>query len=139
MSVQGEFHDLVRNTLKADSAVMALVTDVFDSVSDDPSRWGTKAAYISFGPADVVDDDADCITAGTHTLQLDCWSRKQGSYYCKLLVDAVKDALHEIEASLADYGLVELRVIMRRAFADPDGLTWHGVVMVEAMIEERVL
>lgn len=138
MSAQGELHDLIRNTLKADSAVMTLIADVYDSVPDEPARWGTKKAYVSFGPTDVVEDDAECIVGGIFTVQLDCWSRKLGSYHCKSIVDAVKAALHDHDAELADVGLVQMRVTMRRVFGDPDGITQHGVVMVEAMIEEEV-
>lgn len=138
MSVSAALQDLIRKTLKDDTSVMVLVTDVFDSVPGEPSRWGNKQAYISFGPIDVVEDDAECIVGGSHALQLDCWSRKKGSVHCKQIVDAVKAALHEIDAELDDFGLVQLRVTMRRVFADPDGLTMHGVVTVEADIEEEV-
>lgn len=135
---QGELHDLIRDTLKTDSAVKALVTDVYDSVPAEPARWGAKKAYISFGPTDVVEDDAECIVGGVFTVQLDCWSRKLGSYHCKSIVDAVKTALHDHDVELANYGLVQMRITMRRVFGDPDGITQHGVVMVEAMIEEEV-
>lgn len=135
---QGELHDLIRDTLKTDSAVKALVTDVYDSVPAEPVRWGSKKAYISFGPTDVTEDDADCIVGGVYTVQLDCWSRQLGSYYCKTIVDAVKAALHDKDVSLTSYGLVQMRVTMRQVFGDKDGITMHGVVMVEAMIEEEV-
>lgn len=135
---QGELHDLIRNTLKTALPVTALVTDVFDSVPSETTRWGTKQAYISFGPTDVIEDDAECIVGGVFTVQLDCWSRKLGTYHCKSIVDAVKAALHDHDAQLASYGLVQMRVTMRRVFGDPDGLTMHGVVIVEAQIEEEV-
>ena len=138
MSVSVALQDLIRDTLKANASVMALVTDVFDNVPGEPARWGRKNAYISFGPIDVIEDDAECIIGGAHAVQLDCWSRKVGDVYCKQIVDAVKSALHEVDAELADYGLLQMRVTMRRVFRDPDGLTSHGVVTVEADIEEEV-
>lgn len=137
MSVSADLQKLIYDTLKANTAVMALVTNVYDSVPASP--WGTKEAYISFGPTDVVEDDAECITAGTHSVQIDCWSRKVGSVHCKKSVDAVKAALHNRDLSMNSYGLVQMRVTMRRVFADPDGLTKHGVVMVDADIEEAVI
>ncbi len=138
MSVSVALHDLIRDTIKANASVMALVTDVYDRVPGEPARWGKKNAYISFGPADVVEDDTECIIGGSHAVQLDCWSRKVGDVHCKQIVDTVKAALHEIDAELDDYGLVQMRVTMRRVFRDPDGLTSHGVVTVEADIEENV-
>lgn len=136
MSVQVEIQKLIRDTLLANVAVVALVEGVHDRVPDEP--WGSKAAYISFGPVDVVEDDADCIIGGIHAVQIDCWSRQVGSVHCKHIVDAVKAALHGKPLQLPSYGLVQVRVPMRRVFADPDGLTTHGVVSVEIDAEELV-
>lgn len=138
MSVSVAFHDLIRDTIKADATVMAEVTEVFDRVPDGAARWGNKQAYISMGPVDAVDDDAECIIGGSHSAQVNVWSRKPGSVHCKQIVDAVKSALHEKDADLGDYGLVQMRVTLRRVFQDPDGLTTHGVVTIEADIEEDV-
>lgn len=136
MSAQAELQKLILDTLKADAAVMALANGIYDRVPTSP--WGSASinGYISFGPADVVEDDADCIIGGEHTFQIDCWSRQVGMVHAKRMVDAVKAALHEQELSLAQNALVDLRVTMRRVVPDPDGLTSHGIVMVAAMIEE---
>ncbi len=84
----------------------------------------------------VVEDGADCIDSGEHTLQLDVWSRAPGHVEAKRLVDAVKTCLHQREASLDDYALVEMTVDFRRVFDDPDGKTKHGVVTLRALVEE---
>lgn len=134
MSVSAALQKLIFDTVTADAGVMALVNGVYDHVPKSP--WGETKAYVSFGPSDVIDDDADCIAAGEHTFQIDCWSRGVGKVGCRRIVDAVKDALHARDLALPDHGLVELRVTMRRVFDDPDGRTAHGVVTVAAMIEE---
>lgn len=136
MSASADLQKLIYDTLKANTAVMVLVNGVYDSVPSSP--WGAKEGYISFGPVDVVEDDAECIIGGIHSVQIDCWSRKVGAVHCKQIVDAVKAALHEKDLQLLSYGLVQMRVTMRRVFRDPDGLTYHGVVTVEADIEEQV-
>lgn len=136
MSASSELQKLIRDTLKASESVMGLVNEVYDSVPANP--WGSKGAYLSFGPTDVVEDDAECIIGGSHTVQIDCWTRSVGSVHCKQIVDAVKAALHEQDLELTNYGLVQMRVTMRRVFRDPDGLTTHGVVTVEADIEEPI-
>lgn len=136
MSAQAELHDLIRSMLKADATVMALITEIYDAIPN--KNWKAPEAYISFGPTDVTDDDAECIVGGIFTVQLDCWSREVGSYYCKRIVDAVKEALHDVDAELTTYGLVDMRVTSRRVLADPDGKTMHGIVVVQAMIEEEV-
>ncbi|MCO6386353.1 DUF3168 domain-containing protein [Aliihoeflea sp. 40Bstr573] len=136
MSAQAELQKLILDTLKADAAVMALANGAYDRVPSSP--WGPDSinGYISFGPTDVVEDDADCIISGEHTVQIDCWSRQVGMVHAKRMVDAVKAALHEQELTLAESALVDMRVTMRRVVADPDGLTSHGIVMIRAMIEE---
>lgn len=134
MSASAELQKLIFDTLKADLAVMAIANGVYDNVPASP--YGTKNAYVSFGPTDVVDDSADCISSGEHTFQVDCWSKAVGQVECKRLVDAVKDALHERNLVLTENALVEIRVDFRRVFKDPDGLTTHGVVTVTAFIEE---
>jgi hypothetical protein len=133
-SAQVELQDLIHGTLMNDAVVMALVDGIYDRVP--ANAFGPRKAYVSFGPSDVIEDDAECIVGGTHTFQIDCWSRAYGQVACKQIVDAVKNALHERDLELADNALVEIRVDFRRVMEDPDGLTTHGVVTVTAMIEE---
>ncbi len=130
-----EIQGLLVSTLKANAAVMALVTDVHDTVPTNP--WGTKLAYISLGPSDIVTDDVDCIDGEEHSVQLDVWSRKVGQVECKKICDAVKRALHEQELELTDNALIEIRVPNYLVMRDPDGLTIHGVVRVSLMVEAR--
>ncbi|RVN04651.1 DUF3168 domain-containing protein [Sinorhizobium meliloti] len=134
MSASAELQKLIFDTLKADAAVMAIANGVYDRVPSSP--YGTRTAYISFGPSDVVDDGADCIDAGIYTFQVDVWSIAVGQVECKRLVDAIKDALHERDLQLTENALAEIRVDFRRILKDPDGLTTHGVVTVTASIEE---
>lgn len=134
-SPANELQAAVYDILMADTAVRALVgTRIYDRIpaaSDVPP-------YITFGSSDDVESDADCITSGEHALQIDVWSEKQGGFKeCKEITHAVKVALHEVAVDLPTHALVEMRVTSKRHFRDPDGITSHGVVTVEAMIEER--
>ena len=54
----------------------------------------------------------------------------------KSLADAVKKALHRYNGALTENALVEMTVISMRFFRDPDGVTSHGVVTVQAIVEE---
>lgn len=132
---QADLQKLIYDTLKADAVVTSLSNDVYDMVEPEP--WGDVNGYISFGPADVVPDDADCIIGGIHTFQIDCWSRQNTSVHCKRMVDAVYAALHDAALQLTDNALVQLQVILRQTMRDPDGRTTHGIIQVEALIEEE--
>ncbi len=136
MSSAAEFQKLIFDTLKANTAVMALANSVYDSIPTSP--FGAKTAYISFGPVDTNEDDADCITGVETTLQIDVWSRAPGFVECKRLTDLVKKALHRKSLELSENALVDVWVPLVRVFRDPDGITSHGVVQVTAMIEETV-
>lgn len=128
-----ELQVLIVATLKADAAIMTLVNGVYDTPPADP--WGTKKAYISVGPTDVLTDDADCIDGEEHNIQLDIWSRAVGAVECKKICAAVKASLHNAAIELTDNALCGISVDSYRTFRDPDGLTTHGIVPVVAVIE----
>lgn len=133
MSVSAELQKAIYDALVADAGVGALVGDrIYDG-----APTGAQFPYITFGPADSVGEDLQCITARTESVQLDVWSRDQGRMHpCKAICDAVKDALHLANLSLTVNALVLIRVDGVRVFLDRDGITAHGVVTVEAELEE---
>lgn len=133
MQSSEEFQRLVYSTLTADSAIMALAYRVYDHVPESP--YGTKTAYISFGPYDVNQDDAECIDGIEATLQIDVWSKAPGTVECKTLTDLVRKALHHKSLSLSEHALVDTRVELWRVIPNSGG-EHHGVVHVTALIEE---
>jgi Protein of unknown function (DUF3168) len=135
MSVQAEVQKLLRDTLFADTAVMALVDGVHDQVPSEP--FGAKQAYIALGPSYVTTDDADCIDGAEIVFQLDAWSRSQGKVGCRKIVDAIKDALHQKDLELTENALVEIDIRFRNVVDDPDGQTKHGIVEVTVVAEEK--
>ena len=70
-SAETELQGLLFRTLTGNAGIMALAGGIYDRVPTDPYK--TKTAYVSFGPSDVVEDGADCISSGEHTIQLDVW------------------------------------------------------------------
>lgn len=120
--------------LSANTAVTDIVGDaIYDNVPSD-----ADFPRITFGPSDLVPDDAECLEGEEVSLQVDCWSRDNGKLHpCRTLVGAVKKAIHEKPLTLPDpYALNEVRVTLARVFRDPDEITAHGVVTVTALIEE---
>ena len=129
-----ELQVLLVSTLKANAAVMALVDGVYDTVPS--TAWdGPRKAYISIGPSDVVTDDAEGLAGETHTVQLDVWSRAVGQPECKKICTAVKKALHKRELTLAVNALVSIELTLERVMRDPDGVSIHGAMQFEVMIE----
>jgi hypothetical protein len=134
VSASNELQTLLFERLRSAPEVQAIIGD---RVYDNPIGKDTFP-YISFGPSDVVEDDADCITGRVETIQIDCWSRSKGGFKeVKALADSVKKALHHYSGTLTVNALVEMTVESIRYFRDPDGITSHGVITLQAIIEEH--
>lgn len=132
-SASEELQKLVVDTLKADPAVSAIVGDrVYDNAPKD-----AQFPYISLGPSDFYEDDSDCITGTVETIQIDVWHRDQNrKRLCKATVRAIYDVLHKADLMLPDpHALSQIIVGLTRVMNDPDGVSVHGVVGVEATLE----
>lgn len=91
---------------------------------------------ITFGPSDFLPDDYECIPGRVETLQLDVWSRAQdGKREAKAICDAVVAVLHEQPLTLESGRAVRVSLELARVFADPDGLTTHGVLQFQIEAE----
>jgi hypothetical protein len=139
-----ELQGLVYETLTGDAAMMALIYDVYDFVpeprpdlSGEQDRpWGTMQGYISFGPLDVVNDDSECIMAGVYTFQLDVWSRQRNSMHCRRIMDRVRMLFDQQRFDLPTNALAGTTIEHWRQYRDPDGHTSHGVISLQATIED---
>lgn len=134
MSASWELQTLIYERLVADAGVQTVVDGrVYDRAKSD-----VVFPYVSIGPSDAVEDDDECITGRVETIQIDCWSQYQGGFKeVKNVADAVKKALHLYDGELTVNALVEMRVQTIRYFRDPDDITSHGVITVQAIVEEN--
>lgn len=134
MSVSVAFQDLLLAKLKADPVVSSLVGNrVWDSPPASP-----EFPYITLGATDFTPTDADCINSREETIQIDCWTRRNGRKWpCKEIVDAIVGALRNATGDLSNGALVGLNIELSRVLDDPDGITAHGVVQVTGLIDEE--
>lgn len=135
MSAAAALQKAVYDALVADAGVGAIVGDrIYDRMPSDGDY-----PCLTFGPSQTLPEDMYCITARVEVLQIDCWSRDQGRLWpTRALADAVKTALHKASLDLQVHALARLDVDQVRVFLDADRITGHGVVTLEAEIEERV-
>ncbi len=133
MTASTELQKLVFETLTGDAGIAALVgARVYD-------RALPNAAFpfISFGPTSFLLVQDDCLAGRTETMQIDIWSEsKGGKLQCKEIVDRVVNVLNGLEAELVSVTVADLRVVLSQVMDDPDGITSHGVVQIEALIDE---
>jgi len=127
-----ELQGAITPRLKSFAGVTAIIGQrVYDPVPENATF-----PYVSFGPDDIVSDNAECITTFEHTIQIDCWSRKPGFSEVKRLANEVRLALHGYEFDLSSNALVLFEHRITRAFRDPDGLTSHAAVTFTAITEQ---
>ena len=117
---------LLVDTLRAEGL------SVFDRV---PAS--AASPYVSIGPSDEVEDDAECIEAVTVTQQLDVWSTEPGFVRSRQLSAIIRGALHRRPLQLTGAALVEIEVRSVRYIRDPDGLTSHAAISIRAQIERE--
>lgn len=140
VSPSEELQGALYRAFKADNDLMSLIHDVYDHVergdegfpSDDV--WGDALAFISFGNETVVRGGVQCVETEDISIQIDVWSRRPGKVHCKRIVaEAVR-----VIVSLGQIAYNAIGAIGRpftQVFLDRDGMTVHGVIVVEVQVE----
>lgn len=94
---------------------------------------------IVFGQFQVLDDYAGCVDGAEVNVDIHVWSVAVGSVEAKTICAALVDALNDVELDLSpSHRLIEITPTNTRVFADPDGITTHGVVSFRALTEAAV-
>jgi hypothetical protein len=132
MSYSVALQDLIIETLKADADIAAIVGGrVYDQAPENATF-----PYITLGSTSAIPDDAECVPGVTETVQIDIWHRDQGrKWRCKETLNLVYAALHDADLEIDSGALAILRVVLTRVENDPDKITAHGIVQVDAMVE----
>lgn len=126
-----ELRGLVRDTVLDDATLFALLTGFYDDAPKD-----VVSPYVTFGPSDFNPFDPTCITAGDHSLQIDVWSENKPRKQCEDICHAIKKLLHLQTLNLTVHALGKITA-SSRVIRDPDGITNHGIISIQAFIEER--
>lgn len=125
----------LRGRLTTAPAVAALVPA--SAVLDRHERPAPSPSII-LGEAQELDAESDLQRRQLrvfHTVHV--WKREPSLEGVTMIMGAMRQALHDGRLTLGDgLHLVDLRVAGCRALRDPDGETSHGVVTVEALIQE---
>lgn len=94
----------------------------------------TPYPYVTLGAGYWTPDDAECIPARAHTVQVDIWGGGN-----KGLVEDIADDVASALDGWSDTDTLTmhpLRVTLTRVMDDPQPGVVHGVVQVEAEIED---
>lgn len=90
--------------------------------------------YATLGPSYWTDESVECVKARGITLQVDIWHSASNKGVCEDLTDDVATAL-DGWADEAALTMHPLKVPLARVTDDPDGVSVHGIIQIEAMVE----
>lgn len=127
-----ELQAVIVAAVRADSSLMALISDIYDLPPADP--FGAEQGYIGFGPEDAPTQKG-CVDLVTVTLQLDVWSRRVGRVHCKQILHELKRVLHSV--ATIENPIVSRGEPYERILRDPDGITHHGILQLSFGMESR--
>jgi hypothetical protein len=132
-----EIQAAIYAALVADAGVGALVGDkIYDAAYDPATATGTPVPpYITIGAVSAIPMDGTLLRGMEHLFDVHVWSEKPGAVECRQIMAAVYGALHWADLTLSAGTAVFCRMTSRRDFADPDGVTTHGVVTFEIITD----
>ena len=81
-------------------------------------------------PWDTKTEDGEA-----HTFTLHVFSRYPGKKECRLIMAALRLALHEVTLPIAGFTCVSCRVVSKEIITDPDLVTSHGYMRVRVLVD----
>lgn len=135
MSAALALQKAVRTRFTSYAPVTALVPA--DNILDRNARPELFPCIVIGEALEVAED----VTLTRHHLRVfaDChiWTRETGTTAAKAIAGAVRDAVKAGFPELdTPYRRVDIRFDNARFLRDPDGITAHGIVTLEALIED---
>lgn len=127
------FQRALRGRLAAFPAVVALVPPA--NIGD---RHGRPAAFPCIIMGEDQEADAELTLERRHRrvfVTLHTWDRSPALVTVKAITAVIGKAI-EAELPLEEGRLLDLKLSGARYLRDPDGVTAHGVVTLEALLEE---
>ena len=93
--------------------------------------------YLQIGATQIVPVEAGCFDFIECNITLHVWSRDVGAVEARRISDQALRALTDWTPDLSAAGVVcsDIGVTSALIMADPDGVTTHGVIQIEAQAE----
>lgn len=113
--------------------IVAEVPELGGRVFDKATESATFP-YATLGPIYGAEADADCIEADDWFVQIDLWDRATS----KLKLAALAQKVRAVLKGWGDTDAVTMHPLVvqpARIMDDPDGVTAHAVLMIEASLE----
>jgi hypothetical protein len=130
-SAESQLQKAVYNALTANSALMAVISGVYDWVPE-------TAAYplVSIGSGRSIPFDTCTSNGQEHVIEVHVWSQKQGRKEAKDVQSLVYNVLHKAALSVTGHQAILCLQEFSEVTKDPDGYTHHGVQRFRVITED---
>ena len=120
----------IYNALVGNSALMALITGVYDR----PPQ-GTPYPYVTLGEMSGIDWSTKTTTGMEYSITLHTWSRQGGRKEAATIMESLHTILHQASLTVTGQTLVMIRFAASEIRMEDDGATYHGIMKFNAFLE----
>lgn len=116
--------------LSADSALMAMVSGVYDR----PPQ-GSDYPFVTLGESSIQDLSNIAATASGQVAHLHVWSREGGRKQAALIMERIYTLLNRAALSVTGQTLVEISFATSTILLEDDGWTYHGTMHFNVLLQ----
>lgn len=122
----------VYEQLTGDSALMALITGVYDAVP--PSA---EYPYVTIGESHTSDRSTATTEAYEQMTTLHIYSRARGRKAVAEIMQKLHASLHGVNLVMDDHDMYDCHYVDNEIFLQPDGLTYEGQIRFSVRAEKK--
>lgn len=116
--------------LTGDSALMALVTGVFDR-----SPQGQDYPFVTIGESTVSDWSTKTTNGTEQRVSVHIWAREGGRKQAEVVAEKIHSLLHMGTMAVDGQTLVLMRFLSSAISLENDGYTYQGIMRFRALLE----
>jgi len=126
-----ELQKAVFAALDGDGTLSALITGVYSHVPQD-----TAFPYIKFGDIAARNWSTNTSSGDEIKFNVEIFGRSRGAKEILEILKEVRRILDDASLAMTGCTMVSMKYNSADITQMPDGLTWHGIVSFDALIEE---
>lgn len=108
-------------------------TSVYDDVPE-----GSSYPYVVIGEDTFSDVSTKTLRGAEYTLTLHVWSQYRGRKEVKEIMEGVHTLLHNVDLSVDNASLVNLKQEFSTTLLENDGITRHGIMRFRAVVFDSI-
>lgn len=131
-----EIQGAIYNKLVSNTALMSIVTGVYDDVPQAAKSEDDGAfPFVVIGDDDFGNWDTDTEVGWEFNFRVHIWSRYRGKKEILEIASEVHSALNRASITTNSYHVLDVNHVSMDSFVEPDGRTRHGVIQFRLQFE----